>query len=101
MATKVNANVHFTNPDTGETVFVAAGETAPDWATVGDHLKGDNTDPDALATEPVAGPGQAGLTKRQAQELDAQLEANDEKSGADQSGQNRTSTSSNANAKKS
>jgi len=70
MAKKVNVYTSATNPDTGETVNLAPGDEAPDWAQLGDHVYADG-DEDTVPAEPVAGPSQSALTPRQEKERQA------------------------------
>lgn len=94
MGKQVKVYTNATNPDTGEVVNLAPGDSAPDWAELGDHVYADE-DIDAVPSEPVAGPGQSALTKRQAAQLDAELEAATQEDGTTGNEQTRTSSSHN------
>lgn len=71
MAKQVKVYTTATNPETGEVVNLAPGDTAPSWAKLGDHVY---QDPDVVPSEPVAGPSQSALSKSQLEQLEADLE---------------------------
>ena len=73
MSKQVKVYTTATNPETGETVNLAPGDTPPSWAdkVLGDHVYQDAED--GTPTEPVAGPSQSALSKAQLAELERQL----------------------------
>lgn len=93
MSKEVKVYTTATNPETGETVNLKPGDTAPSWAKLGDHVYAD-PDADAVPTEPVAGPSQSALTKRQLEQLEKDLEAAKGEEGETGNDQTRTSGSS-------
>ena len=75
MGKKVTVYTSATNPETGQVVNLAPGDEAPSWAKLGDHVYADEDTDDLIGEEPVAGPGQSALTKRQADALEADAKA--------------------------